>query len=813
MREFFADLAYAARTLRKNSGFAAAAILLLAVGIGANALVFTLVDRLLLRPLPFREPERLAAIWETTRNWDPKVFACFRDVEAFDRKARSFDGIAGWQWIEYTLSGRGDPRRVLGEAVTARFFEVLGVTPAQGRVFGPADLNSGPAVVLSDAGWKSIFGGAAHTVGQTLTLDGRAYTVLGIMPRGFEFYPRQASFWVLLTAADVARIGGAKFHGMGAVGRLRAGVRPSAAEAEIAALRVGLEKDDPDEFLHAGALVRSLQEELTWLAGRGLRSGLLLLFAAVAFLLLIACANVANLMAGRALERRREIAIRAALGSGRARLIRQILTENLLLSAIGAAAAVVLAYGGLRYFLAVAPVELPIGTAVSLDWQALAFAAALAVVTAIVSGVLPAWQASRFRLHDVLKQGGRGASLGRAERRSRDVLVVLEVALSLTLVSGAALLTDSLLRLRAEPMGYRTAGLLLTRLSLPKTAYPALEDRLGFADRLSQALAAIPGLQAAGRSGRLMHVEVEGGRPARETSFVQRDLIAAEYLRVAGIPLAAGREFARLDTARSEPVAIVDREFARRYFGNADPMGRHLRLSEQGNDSPWRTVVGLCGDIRETNPFDEMHWKVQPHVYVPLAQSEPSGARQLAVVLRADGRWLGPDDRPRDTLVSTLRRVLAGIDPAMPLAEVTGMRQFLDQQAFSKPGFRAALLSMFAALALFMAAIGLYGVLSQMVVESRRDVGVRLALGGAPRDVATLVVRRSLMLTSAGIVVGSLGAASGTRLLRSFLLTGPERPLVLLSAGLLMLAVAVAAGFIPAWRAARIDPAVALRDE
>jgi putative ABC transport system permease protein len=813
MGDSLADLTYAARALRKNPAFASIAILLLAVGIGANALVFTLVDRILLRPLPFRDPARLAAIWETTRNWDPKVFACYRDVQTFDQKARSFEGIAGWQWVEYTLTGRGDPTRVLGEAVTERFFETLGMAAARGRTFGPGDLNGAPAAVLSDAGWKTIFGRAPNVVGQALTLDGHPYTVMGVMPPGFEFYPRQASFWLLLTPAAVERLGGPKFHSMGALGRLRPGVSLAAAETEIAALRASLEKSDPDEMLHAGAMVRSLQQELTWLAGRGLRSGLLILFAAVAFLLLIACANVANLLAGRALERRGEIAIRAALGSGRARLIRQILTENLLLSALGAIGAMLLAYAGLRYFLSVEPVELPIGATVSLDWRAFAFAAGLAVVTAILSGLLPAWQASRFQLYEVLKQGGRGASLGRGEQRSRNALVILEVALSLTLLAGAALLIESLVRLRAEPMGYRTEGLLMTRVSLPKSVYPALSDRLHFTDRLSQALAAIPGFQAAARSGGLMHAEVEGGRAARETSFVQRDLIAPEYLQVAGIPLVAGREFGRLDTAQTQPVAIVDLEFARRYFGHQDPLGKRLRLPEPGTDSPWRMVVGVCGDIRETNPFDEMHWKVQPHVYIPLAQSDPAGVRQLAVLLRAGGRWLGPDDQPLDALVSTLRRTVAAIDPAMPLAEVTSMRQFLKQQAYSKPGFRAALLSLFAALALLMAAIGLYGVLSQVVVESRRDVGVRIALGAAPRDVAILVVRRSLLLTGVGVIVGSLGAMVGTRLLRSFLLTGPERPWVLLGAALLLLAIAVAAGLIPAWRAARIDPAVALRDE
>jgi putative ABC transport system permease protein len=274
-----------------------------------------------------------------------------------------------------------------------------------------------------------------------------------------------------------------------------------------------------------------------------------------------------------------------------------------------------------------------------------------------------------------------------------------------------------------------------------------------------------------------------------------------------------GREFGPLDTAQSEPVAIVDREFARRYFMGQDPLGKHIHLGELGSDSPWRSVVGLTGNIKETNPFDEMHWKVQPHVYVPFPQSEPNGGRQLVVMLRAGPRWLGADDRPLDTLVAALRRTVGQIDPTLPLSEVTSLRQFLNEQAFSKPGFRAVLLGIFAALALLMAAIGLYGVLAQQVAERRRELGVRMALGATPGAVVGLVVRRSLLLTAIGIAVGAITAMAGIRLLRSFLLTGPGRPLVLVGVALLMLLVALLAGALPAWRAARIDPAIALREE
>ncbi len=815
MPDFFADLAYASRALRKNPGFTFIAVLLLALGIGANTLVFTLVDRILLRPLPFRDPSRLAAIWETTHNWDPKVFACYRDVASFDRQSRSFDGVAGWQWMEYTLTSSGQARRALGETVTARFFDILGIAAAQGRAFTSADLDGPPAVVLSHSGWQSLLGGAP-AIGQSLTLDGRAYTVLGVMPPAFEFYPRQVLFWTLCTPADAARLGLEKFHGMGAIGRLRPHVSLAAAENEIAALRAALEKSDPDELLHAGAMVRGLQEELTWLAGRGLRSGLLLLFAAVALLLLIACANVANLLAARALDRRSEIAIRAAMGAPRARLVRQILTENLLLAAIGSAAGIALSYAGLRYFRSVQPVELPIGAETAslvLDWRVIAFASALALFTAFVSGLLPALHASRFRVHHLLKQGGRGGSSGRAEQRSRSLLVIVEVALSLTLLTGAALLLESLFRLRSEPLGYQTDGLLITRLDLPESAYPALSKRIQLAEALRQSLSRLPDIQTTVRSGNLMHAETASGPSALETAFVERHLIYPEYFRVSGIPLLAGRNFGSPDSAGSQPVAIVDREFARRYFPGQDVIGKTIRLGESASGAPWRTIVGVAGNIKETNPFDEMHWKVQPHAYVPLPQGDPAAARELVLMLRAGSRWLGAEGRPLDTLSAALRASIGRLDPSLPLAEVTSLRQFLNQQAFSKPGFRASLLAIFAALALLMAAIGLYGVLSQLVVQRRREVGVRIALGAAPAHVVALVVRRTLFLTVAGIALGALASLAGVRLLSSFLLTGPGRPLVLIAVAVLMLLVALAAGAVPAWRAVRIDPAVALRDD
>jgi putative ABC transport system permease protein len=812
MREFLSDLGYAARSLRRSPGFAAAAILLLALGIGANALVFSLVDGILVRALPFRDPARLTAIWETTRSWDPKIFACYRDIETFARQSRSFASLAGWQWVEFTLTGQGDPRRVLGEAVTPRFFEVLGIRAAQGRTFGMADTGGGPVVVLSDTGWKSILGGARDAIGKHLILDGRPHTVVGIMPPGFEFYPRQALFWELLTPEESSGQAGAKAHAMGGVGRLSAGVSMATAESELAGMRAALETADPDDIQHAGVMVRSLRDEFTWLAGRNLRSGLLLLFGAVGFVLLIACANVANLLIGRALERRREIAIRTALGSGRSRLIRQILTENLLLSTLGAMAGVALAFAGVRYLRTRQPLELPPGAAVSLNWMVLAFAGGLSVLTAAISGLMPAFQASRFELNDVLKESARGASAGRAAQRSRSLLVIFEVALSLTLLSGAALLIESLLRLRSEPLGFNVEGLLTARFDLPKATYPALQDRVLFCDRLPDALGGLPGLRVSLRSSGLTHVEVAGSRVSpRENGFVSRDVIGPDYFAVTGIPLVGGREFTTADTEHAEPVAIVDREFARRYSGGENPMGKHIRLG--GTASPWRTIVGEAGDIKETNVFDEMHWSVTPHAYLPLHQGAPKDCGRWTLMIRAGSRWLGAEDRPLGALESGLRHSINRIDPSLPVSEITSMRQFLDEQAFSKPGFRAVLLAVFAALALVMAAIGLYGVLSQFVTQRSHEMGVRMALGATPREVVHLVVRRSLVLTAAGIVIGGAAAAAAMRLLRVFIIADRGVLLIIPAVTLLMLSIALIAGIVPAWRAGRTDPAVALREE
>jgi putative ABC transport system permease protein len=428
--------------------------------------------------------------------------------------------------------------------------------------------------------------------------------------------------------------------------------------------------------------------------------------------------------------------------------------------------------------------------------------------------MLPALQASRFQLNDVLKERGRGSSAGRGAQRSRSLLVIGEVALSLTLLAGAALLIESLVRLRAEPLGYRIEGLLMAHLDLPRAGYPGLPERLLFCDRLARSIAAVPGLRVAFRSTGLVHVEIAGGRlAARQSGFVSQNLVGPGYLAVAGIPLVAGRGFTPQDGERSQPVALVDREFARRYFEGQSPLGRHIRLIAEGMPSPWRTIVGEAADIKETNVFDEMHWKVAPHAYVPSRQASPRDGRRWTLMIRAGPRWLGPEDRPRDSLVSALRHAVSELDPNLPLSGVTSMRQFLNDQAFSKPAFRAVLLAVFAGLALIMAALGLYGALAQFVAQRRHDVGLRMALGATPGEVIRLVVRRSLILTAAGLAVGLAGAAVGTRLMRGFLLAGPSRPLVLLGVAVAMLVVALLAGLAPAWRAARIDPAVALREE
>ena len=804
------DVAYALRLFRRAPGFTAVVILTLALGIGANTAVFSILHAVLLAPLPYRQPSRLVAIWD--REIHPKgvskLFDLYSDYENWKQGSQSFESAAGVTWATQTshiLTGRGPARSVMTLPVTADFFALLGVEPMLGRTFRPDDASRGCTVVLADGFWRNLLGAPVNIAGETLRLDDQACTVLGVMPPRFAFLPPEApvTMWILL-----ARPARPDQLGVGVFGRLRPGVSLEAAQQEVLARHRQLHAHD-DWGKQVEPVVYDLHGEFTWLTGRNLRLSLIVLFWAVTFVLLIACVNVANLLLGRAAGRQREMALRAALGSGRARLVRQMLTESLLLSAAASVAGALLAAAAVDYFRVARPVEIPPGTLLSLDAPVLAFTALLSLLTAVAFGIVPAWKASRTDLREALKTGGK-ASAGLARQRLGKVLIVAEVTLTMMLLSGAGLLVQTLDRFRTAPLGFQPDGLLTASVHLPKTSYPDAARRAQFYQRLETALAAMPGVQSAALSsahpflggGAVDMIQVEGQpEPTAgnlNDTFVET--IGPDYFRVMSTPLEQGRFFDAGDTAESEPVAIINQALARKYFAGRNPIGSHIRPVSGGrHGDPWMRVVGVVGNQKRTTVYQEMAWVDEPIFYRPVLQN-PGGSVSLIV-------------RASTVTGSAIQRAIAALDPDVPVDEIQPVRN-LEARALSYPRFRAALLAGFAALAMLLALVGLFGVLSHIVTQRTHEIGVRMALGAPRGKVLAMVLRQGLALTAAGIALGMAGASLLGRYLVTLLYgVRPVEPLLLAAVALLLMAAAFAAVWMPARRAAQVDPMVALKYE
>ena len=810
MGVFLQDLRFATRTLGKRRGFSLVVILLLALGIGANTAMFGIVDAVILKPLPFRDPQRLVAIWESTRNWDPKIFTSYRDLEEWRQRAASFDGLAGYRWYEYAMTGAGAPRRILGVVASPNFFSLVGVPAMIGRTFSEQDLR-GPRVAVVSAGlWRSQFGAAPDIAGKSVTLDQKTYTIVGVMPPEFVVYPKQTEIWTPLDPdADFLQANPPKVHSLCVVGRLKPDANRVAAADQLVSIRRGLEKKDPEAFADVGVVINGLQEEWTWLAGNKLRPALLTLMAAVGLVLLIACANVANLLIGRSAERRKEMAVRLALGSGRARLVRQLLTESLLLAALGAALGTLLAYGGIRVFNAASPVELPPGNAVLLDARVLAFTAAIAVLTALLFGLLPAWQGSRADVNDALKGAGSGVFAGGTRNRASSLLVVSEIALSIVLLISAGLTIESFLGLRAVAPGFRIQNLLSADVELREQAYPEHKQIAAFIDRAIERLRAIHGVRssaiAAGRGLNVLTVEGQPEVSKDKYTWEPVHSVTAGYFETMGIPLLEGRTFDERDREGSLDVAIVSRELVRRFFPHENPVGKHVRIGVPEEKLPWLTIVGVVGDTRRTDVFNDMTWKRDPEVYVPYQQRSVGEGRWLTIELHGEG--------DQKMLADAVRSAVLQVDPALPLNRIQTGEEAM-YESVSRPRFRARLLGVFAGLALLLAAVGLYGVLSQSTLRRRREIGIRMAVGATGRDIRRLVLGRGAGLALVGIGIGLAGAALAGRLLRSFLYgVSATDPMTYAGVSLMMLAVACLASLLPARRASRVDPISALRHE
>jgi putative ABC transport system permease protein len=801
------DVRFGARWLRRSPGFAALAALALALGIGANTAVFSMVDGVLLRPLSYREPGRLVAIWDRgVRDENlSKVFASYADFDDY-RSARSFDAIAAATWATGAriLTNPGPPTQMLAIPVSAGFFSMLGVPAALGRTFQPDDETRGCSVVVADGFWRSRLAADAGAIGRGLTLDQRLCTIVGIMPPGFSFYPHQAQIWMLI---DKGFQPSTEKLSVGIFARLRPGVTRAQALAELTALHWAQHGQTPEDRDFV-PVVDDLREEFTFLASRTLRTTLWLLSAAVGFVLLIACLNVANLLLGRSTVRRRELALRAALGSGRGRLVRQLLAEGLLLAMLGGLLGVGLAFGAIRYILAANPVELPVDADVRIHVPVILFTVAISILSVLAFTLLPALGAARIDVHEALKSGGRGAPRGTRPRVAW-LLVLVQVSLSMVLLTAAGLLMQSVLKMGSASMGFRPDHLLVTGITVPGRGQPDPKILLPLYENVRRRLTTISGVAGVALSsgnlppygGPVDRLAVEGETASQTLDVGQRG-IDPGFLAVLGVPLMRGRNFDDRDRIGGEPVALINEALAREYFPGRNALGQRIRLGTEPRLGPWLTIIGVIGDIKTGTLLREMSWEASPIVYSPLAQ-EPR--LSVGVEIRTAGNVAG--------LGAAISREIAASDAHIVVGGRSTMESRLGE-VLAYPRFRALILSVFAGCALLLAVIGLNGVLGQFVAQRTPEFGIRMALGAKPGDILRLVARQGGVPVVMGLAAGIAGAAASSRVL-SGLLYGvtPLDPWTMAGVAAMLLAAAAAGIVFPARRAARLDPMAALREE
>ncbi len=799
------DVRYTIRTCLRSPGFTLLTIVTMAIGIGANTAIFSVVNSVLLRPLPFADPEALVLVSQVNRQTKQGVGnatpANFLDWRA---RNRSFTGMAALRDESYVLSSGDRPERVGGAMVTGNFFEVLGVTPAIGRRFEARDEGPGATrvAILGDGLWKRRFGGRTDIVGQTIRLNDEQHTIVGVMPPGVD-YPDRAALWTpshwrvpddpLAPSEDPAP---QRSHGyIFVLARLKADVTQAQALSDMESVSLGLARDYPDANKDVGASIVRLREDLVG----DVRPTILLLFAAVGILLLIATVNVAGLLVARATARHQEIAVRMALGATRARVAAQLLTESVLLGIVGGACGVLLSMWMLAPFVAISPRALGISGDVHLDLGVLIFALVSSVSAGVLFGMLPARQLMTRRLHDDLKQASR-SSTGR-QRRLRGALVSAQVALSLMLLVGAGLTIKSFVRLQRIPTGFDTAGVLTAYVGLPAARYPTPAQKAAFWDRALESLKSIPGVDVVAAGSRL---PLSGGNSGRGLTIDGRELnppaeadyrtVTPDYFRALGIPLLRGRSI-RDDDRDSRPlVAVVSASMAARFWPGIDPIGHRIAIDE---DKPM-TVVGVVGDVHHVS----LEAAPNPTFYVPYHQ-DPWAAMQFALRTSV----------PPDAVRRAIQDAIAQVDKDQPVGGTLTMDEFLSR-TLARRRFGVTLLTSFGLIAVALAAVGLYGVLAFIVGERRREIGVRMALGARPRDIAKDLLGEGLRLAGVGVVGGIALALAATRLLNALLFgTSPTDAVTFVSAAALIATVAACASFVPALRASRVDPLVALRDE
>ena len=812
MQTLWQDVRYGARMMTKNPGFSLVAIVALALGIGANSAIFSVINAVLLRPLPFAEPERLVTVGNTDlKQGTNEFFLTWPDFADYRAMNQSFQTLAGFDERDVTLTGTGEAARLHGAMVTSDLFPMLGVGPQIGRAFTAEEEKPGTHVVLLSHGlWQRRFNADPNVVGRAVGINGRSYTVAGVMPAGFAF-PLGAEPVELWINAGVDGEGGAPLmkqrgnHYLEVLGRLKPGVTLAQAQAEIGRIAANLGQQYPDTNSAFGGIAVPFYQRVTGDA----RLALLVLLGAVGCVLLIACANVANLLLARASARRREIAIRAALGAGRGRVVRQLLTESVLLSLCGGVAGMMLALWGTEVLLAMVPKGLPRAAEASLDGRVLGFTLLISLLTGMLFGLAPAWQSLRTDLNDTLREGGRGGD-GRGSR-VRSALIVSEVAVAFLLLVCAGLLINSFWRLRQVNPGFDPKSVLSFRVSLPGTQYDKPEKVEAFYQQLSSRIQAMPGVVSVSGINPLplsgnnagVGFAIEGqptdpGRPFPYDTYLR--VIRPDYFQTMKIQLVAGRDFNERDKLESTPAAIINESLAKRYFPNQNPLGRRINPSfgVDGRGVLWREIVGVVKDVHHASLSEDS----DAEVYVAHTQAPWN---TITVVARTS---INPS-----SLIQSVRNEVRSLNPDLPVYDIRTLEDRISLTV-AQPRFQMLLLTIFAGIALLLTAVGLYGVLAYNVAQRTQEIGIRMALGASAGKVRAMVVRQGMTLALAGIGLGLIASFAATRLLASLLfgVTATD-PLTFALIGLAMLLIALAACWIPARRATKVDPMIALRYE
>jgi putative ABC transport system permease protein len=800
MNGLLQDVRYGLRQLRKSPGFALVAVVTLALGIGANTAIFSVVEGVLLRPLPYRDSNQLARVWSTSNRF-PRDVSSYPDFKDWAEQNHSFQHMAAYRGQSFNLSGGDHPERIRGLLITSRFFELLDVNPILGRSFtkGEHELGHSHVVLLSSALWQSHFAGDAGVLGRSVKLDDESYTVIGVLPSWFEFPPGDERGSVVLPLPPDTR----RSHGFLYVfGRLKPDTTLASAQADMDTLArrlAGQYKEDQEQ----GVSVQSLQASFV----SDFRPALMILLGAVGLVLLITCANVANLFLGRASSRQREVAVRASLGAGRLRLMRQFLTESLLIGLAGGTVGLLFANWGVSVLVRVLSKSFSIHGAegIGTNLRVLAFAAAISIVTGLISGLLPALFASKVNLSEGLKEGSRRLGAGPADKRFRGALVVSEVALALVLLSGAGLLIKSLMLLTRVNSGLRTENVMAIDLSLTSSQYSHTATRGALFSQILQRVEQLPDVQSAAvvadvpltQNEDSLGFSIEGvpDPPARKPS-VRFNIVGPGYFATLGIPLTQGRDFADSDADGTPMVIVVNAAMMRRYWPNQNPIGRRITI----DNKTWYSIVGVAGDVHQMG----LQADTEPEVYMSYLQ-DPFQWPYLSLVVRASSNPV--------KLFHSIEQAVWSVDKDQPLSNPITFDQ-IRSNSIAQPRIAALLLGLFAGAALLLAAVGLYGVVSYWVGERTHEIGVRMALGARSSDVFLQVVGRGLILALLGTAIGLASSLAATRVLASFLFgVHSTDPLTFAAVAMLLMGVALVASYFPARRAAKVDPIVALRYE